>query len=605
MPDNTPEYIKRVNAALTLREIPDYHAALAQLKIAAEQAAEDASVHLLLGLTYQDLEEWEDSVPAFRRVLALEPQSQDAKRGLGISLIHLDQDQEAVDLLTPINSLEPENLPIAQALAQGLTNLDCFQLATQVLQSARTHHIDDTSLSIQLAEVYEKQKQFDRAIEVLQEAIAQHPTPDLLEKQGDLYLRQNYYDEAIELFQKATELDPTYATAWADLARAHLEKEDLDAALAIADQGLAINPLNIRILQIKAEIFGSQEKKTECLSIYQEIISLLREQQSFGQIEIFFILHVLKLWEYQGAKKALAQLEKYADDPVADPKLLVSFRVSLLIRLAKYKEAVTLLRSIKEPKPTSSYMRDLFIALYGAGQPQEAFAYLREQLSENKLDKNEIIDYLDNAAVGHYERGERQAAQDFLEFSLEIDANDARALNNLGFILIGEQQWERAQDLLQQAIQNGYNEPDITDANRAYIYIRQGMYPEAIEILEHTMAEPGDSQNAILRIIFPMPDRLYVIDHPERFIVIPMAVAANLAAARYLAGYREEAFYAAHEAIESDPEDCIGYAMMGCLEFCSGSSDKAVKIWRKALRKNKSKPEKAMIQAWIGAAMPE
>ena len=53
------EYLKRINAALALREIPDYDAALIQLNKALNLDFEDENVFFLLGITYDELNQLE------------------------------------------------------------------------------------------------------------------------------------------------------------------------------------------------------------------------------------------------------------------------------------------------------------------------------------------------------------------------------------------------------------------------------------------------------------------------------------------------------------------------------------------------------------------
>jgi len=601
MMSNAPEYIKRVNAALALREVPDYPAALAQLQIALKQAPNDVSVHLLLGLTHQDMENWEDAAACFRQILELDSQSQEARQGLGISLIHLEEDAEAVDLLIPINNLEPGNLPVAQALAQGLTNLEKVEDAIDILQNARVHQPGDASLALQLVELFENQDQVKEALAVVQETNAQCPAADLLVKQGDLYLEQHHYDEAINACKKAIEMDRTLGIAWVNLARAHMGKGELGDALAIIDEGSAENPADPFIVQIKAVILSMQNKESESLALYEKTIAQLREQNRVETLGTFFLWHVWAIRRYRGDKKALAQLEKYYRDEAADTDLLDPIRVNLLLSLGRYDQVISMLRGIEAPDAGASFYRDYFLALYGAGQPAEAFEYLRENLTRNAIDKEEIVDRLHSVAFDYYTKGQCKAAQDFLEFILEISPDDSRALNNLGFILTGEQQWEQALHLLQLAQQGGYIDLDILDANRAYIYTCQKKYSDAIKILDRLLPEIEPDKTAILRVPYPMPDRLFVINHPGRLVYIRIVVAANLSAAYYLAGQPEEAVSAAQRAIEANSKDCIPHAMLGCLEFCNGSKELAVKAWKKALRSEKSEQEKAMIKQWLNS----
>lgn len=99
----TPEYLRRVNAALALREVPDYPAALEQLKKALEQAPRDVDVLLALGLTYQDMEHFGQAEHYFRMALGLEPDSEPVRAALaGLLSTSWYQRDEVLTLLSPL-----------------------------------------------------------------------------------------------------------------------------------------------------------------------------------------------------------------------------------------------------------------------------------------------------------------------------------------------------------------------------------------------------------------------------------------------------------------------------------------------------------------------
>ncbi|NLG99975.1 MAG: tetratricopeptide repeat protein [Chloroflexi bacterium] len=76
------EFLKRINAALALREIPDNEAALIQLEKAVALSSQDAYVHLLLGRTYQELGKFNEAEASFRQALAYQPDLTEAQKSL-------------------------------------------------------------------------------------------------------------------------------------------------------------------------------------------------------------------------------------------------------------------------------------------------------------------------------------------------------------------------------------------------------------------------------------------------------------------------------------------------------------------------------------------
>jgi Tfp pilus assembly protein PilF len=105
MKEESPQYLRRLNAALALREVPDYPAAMAQLVEAEKAAPTDAQVHLLLGLTHQDLGNLEAAKQSFRLALSIDPDWEPVREALAAFLYQRYRYDEVLELLkAPIES---------------------------------------------------------------------------------------------------------------------------------------------------------------------------------------------------------------------------------------------------------------------------------------------------------------------------------------------------------------------------------------------------------------------------------------------------------------------------------------------------------------------
>lgn len=99
MKTDASEHLKQINAALALREIPDYPAALIQLQRARELAPDDGSVYLLLGMTYQDMSQYDGAEESFRKAIEIQPDLLEAQQSLGLLLIRQRKHKEAIPFL--------------------------------------------------------------------------------------------------------------------------------------------------------------------------------------------------------------------------------------------------------------------------------------------------------------------------------------------------------------------------------------------------------------------------------------------------------------------------------------------------------------------------
>jgi DNA polymerase III epsilon subunit family exonuclease len=147
--DTISEYLKRINAALALRDIPDNVAALEQLKKAMRLAPTDISVHLLLGLTYQELGQLEAAEESLRQAVKLAPDADEARQALGLLLVQRSKYAEAIELLRPLTEGDVHNAAVRQAYATALAHVGKRTEAVELLQVTHEHSREGTEVATQ------------------------------------------------------------------------------------------------------------------------------------------------------------------------------------------------------------------------------------------------------------------------------------------------------------------------------------------------------------------------------------------------------------------------------------------------------------------------
>jgi tetratricopeptide (TPR) repeat protein len=602
-----PEYLKRLNAALALREIPDYPAALDQLKKSVEVDSKDASVYLLLGLTYQDLDQLEEAETSLRQSLSINPQSKEAIQALGLLLAKKGESQKAIEFLRPLSQSEPDNLSITQALASALRKERQTVEAAEILSAAHNRVPENLEIALQLSEVLQKEHKPEQALDVIQRTNSLNPSAELFCRVGSIYRKLEDPEKARASLEKALEIDRQHAESWYQLSNLLLEQGELSNALQIVDAGINSVPESFRLLQIKAEILFLKHQEEECLKTYAQAIELAGNEKQIIDRAILTFLRDNKLFTIAGYRAAIKQIDKdIAETDHFAP--LVHLKLKILSSKGKHSQILQTLEDFDYTDPRINAI-NLFSpyhyrALIGIGDYNEASSLIEKSLATlpDEDERSKYILLVGNIGVEFYETGEIEKSRGCFEQIIKIDPDNDRAYNNLAFLHICNRHWEPALQLLQQAEELSYSEKATLLTNRAYIFICQEKYAEAISTLQKALEETDEDDLAILHVAYPWQRGLFqnqADDYPTRNLMVYCAIYANLATAYWMLQDYDMAWQTVKKVLVVDSEDPIGYRLMGCLHLALGETKQARDLWEKALKLKPSKAEAEIIKGWI------
>lgn len=188
----------------------DIDKALDQFKSALAKAPDDVDLQLRIGAAYTAIERPDDAVPILRKVISARPNSAEANHYLGRALFlsGTTHQAEAMRFLKRAIEIDPNRAEFHFAVGWAANN--------------------STPPQFPLAE-----KSIERALEL--DALY----GDAYWQRGDLARKRGAVDDAVRDFNRALELNPTRVEAYAGLALAHEEKNDLYAALGFWQKALA------------------------------------------------------------------------------------------------------------------------------------------------------------------------------------------------------------------------------------------------------------------------------------------------------------------------------------------------------------------------------
>ena len=211
----------RHNLALALQELGQYEAGLAEADEAVRLRPEASEAHFIRGLCLHGLHRVDEAIPELREAIRLRPDYAQARLNLAAVLDSQGRSSEAIDEFREAIRYGPgvadAHFRLGNALMRASRPADAateYRAATAIAPAATEYHY-------YLGFALERLGRFDEALGSYLDALRRSPQSAAIENSvGALLIRMKRYDEAVAHLQKSLQLDPAYAPAKANLARA-------------------------------------------------------------------------------------------------------------------------------------------------------------------------------------------------------------------------------------------------------------------------------------------------------------------------------------------------------------------------------------------------
>jgi len=592
------EFLKRINAALALREIPDCEAALVQLLKAKSLESNEASVYFLLGLTYQDLDKLTEAEENYKYAYKINPESFEIGQAYGTLLSKSGNFEKAVEIINPLFEKDPKNTIISSLLANLLFSIGKRTESINVLQQNFVI-TNDENIGMDLASYLEIEEKFDVLEKILLESIKKKASSLILSKLGKLYSNQKQYKKAEKYFKDAISIDEKTEIAWIGFTNNYIEMKDYSSALESVEKGLNLLPKSISLLRIKGDIYYKLKDYEEAFQVYDLTYELFDPIDEWD-LGFFLYSRDKKYYDVYGLKKGLIKIDE--DIKKTDGFwLLISLKKQILMENKKYRKVLNFIDSLDKNKYEDIIATTKYSLLINLREYQSAYNYLESlftNLSEEK--KNHFLDNIELQGVEFFTSGEIDKSRIVFEDITKLFPSNPNSLNNLGFIKIIQNDFNTALSLLDEAEKWGYEDLEILLSNKGFVFISLGQYLEAIKCLEEANRLVSDNEfEAYLNIKFNVESNPELFEgkyYPDRFISVKLVVLANLSTCYSLINNNEKAFMIANTIVEEFPEDNIGYRILGNLHYVENDIKSSKKYWNKALKLERSRKESKEIK---------
>jgi len=484
------------------RALGDQQGVLDALLAAARIAGDPELTRQTVAMAWR-LSDWQALVEAAELWRADDPQSDDARRLLALGLLNSGQTGPATALLSEWLIDADRRGPAWRELAQLLSAVDDPEVAESVFSAL----VASDQATGDEAEVLRARSrlnwQLDRpeiALELALAAAERSGEREDLVWAAQLATAFDDYEQALRLYRQARLLDPADVVLGLSEAEALRQLDRIDEALSVLN-ALEPTPDVLYSIATYRHLSGQEAEAREAwerLAAWAPVDDL--DQHAFM---VAWLAEILEL-----RVEAAEWYSRVRGGPNVDRALL---RRALLLagddRLDQARQMLLLARDTEQRDLREQAWLIEAELLREAGRADEAVDLLGQALRESPGS----IPLLYSRAINAIEMDDLALGEQDLRRIIQIDADNAMALNALGYTLTDRTtRHAEAYRLIRRALELSPDEPAILDS-MGWVYFRLDRPETALGYLERAMAGEDNPE-----IAAHLGEVLWHLDQPER-----------------------------------------------------------------------------------------
>ena len=494
---------RRVLARIYTQEIGDAQAnridegmarrAVEQYKIITDKDPKDVDSFVMLGRLDRVIDDSVDAEAAFKKVLAIDPDNEDAVTGLASVYSDRGDPKGASALLEKLTQKNPS--PRAYiSLATNYEAVREYALAADAYKKALDLDPSHEDWKAQLAQDQALAGQYDAALQTYQDlaANAQDPQPYL--GMAQIYIEQKKFGEAHKMIDKAKELDPENVEAKYDevllledegkTADATAELKSVLEATARRSYEPPQRRVRAQMLEKLGGLYRNSDQYDQAVDAFRQIGVLDPDLAARAEAQVIDTYRMAK--DYAKAQQeADAALKKYPNE-----RTIHEVRAQLWADQGKNAEAIGELKKLLDGKND----RETYLSMADVYQKAKDFAAesaaldQADKLSTSKEDKG-YVEFMRGAMFERqkkYELAERAFRQALDQLS-SSDPMYASALNYLGYMLADQNvRLQEAHELIKKAVNLEPNNYAFLDS-LGWVYYRLNRLDDAAQQLTRSL----------------------------------------------------------------------------------------------------------------------
>ena len=475
------------------------HRAIEQYEKIIELDPKDAESYLHLANLYRVAHDSVKAEKALKTVLELDPNSEEALTSLAALYSEIGDTNGAIEMLSKVSQRRP-NSRILAALGAAYEQANQHDKAIEALEKAVQLDRNNIEARRSLARNLLLAEQYDKALahyQALAQADPQDPQNYL--RLSQIYRHKRDFAKARANLQKAAALAPGEMVEVPYNEALLLESEGkLDPAVAqmqkLIDSTAKANPAD----------YTPRERSNRAF-FYEKLGLLERSRENYAAAEKAFRAmmeadpenaaraSVQIVEAYRGARdyrRALAESEA-AQKKFPQDRSVAVIRASVLGDIGEARQGAQLLRSMMK---NTAEDRDLLLALVQVLEKGKLFDEAKEAVDKagsyaETKEQRRAVSFTKGSLLERqklYDEAEKQ-----FRLVLEIDPNDASALNYLGYMLADRNvRLDEAYNLIKKAVELDPDNGAYLDS-LGWVYYRQNKLDLAEELLQRAVRKTG------------------------------------------------------------------------------------------------------------------
>jgi tetratricopeptide (TPR) repeat protein len=456
--------------------------AVEEYKLITQKDPKDVDSLVMLGRLDKLLNDSVDAESAFKKVLAAEPENEDAITGLAGVYSDRGDARAASQLLEKLTSKSPSPRALV-VLANSYEQMHEYGLAAETYKKALALDPSRLELKSALAEDQALSGHLDDALKTYQE-LAQANPRDAQPYLGmsQIYREQKNLDLARKMNDKAKELDPDdLKVRYNEVALLEDEGKTSEAITTLksildstAHRTYDFNERanRAKMLEQLGLLYRNTEQYDQAADTYRQIVALDPQFAARAEAQIIDTYRVGKDFA-KAQQESDAALKKFPNDHT-----IREVHAQLLADQGKADVAIAELKKSLDGKND----RETYIAIAEVYEKSRNYPEMgkaldaAEKLAQDKADKATIL-FMRGSI---YEREKKyDLAEKMFRQVLEVDPTNASALNYLGYMLADQNvRLKEAQDLVGRAVQIEPNNYAFLDS-LGWVYYRLNRLDDA------------------------------------------------------------------------------------------------------------------------------
>lgn len=512
--------------------------AIEQFEKVAEKSPNDIDTLLMLGRLHKIAQNSPESEKAYKKVLSIEADNEDANIGLAMVYQDLGDSKGASELLERAARKTP-NLRTLTTLASNYEQLRDFKLAAETLRRALELSPGNPDLRRAFAQNLLFSDQTKEALGVYKELVEDdaRDTQSWL-RLSQIYRQEHDYTKAKEALDKAKALEPNnLEIRYNEVSLLESEgrmAEAIGAMKEIVDSTTKRNysqadkANRVLLLERLGLLYRANDQTADAVATFRQMVELDGETAARASAQIVETYRATKDFK-KATEEAEAAYAKYPGD-----RTLKLVRANLLAEVGRGAEAAKEVRSLLDGRGD----REIYLSLAqiyekAKNYPEMAKAIDEaEKLSTSEEEKDGLVFMRaamfekmknfdaaeanfrkllaknpDNSSALNYlgymlaDRNVRvPEALQMIQKALEKDPNNGAYLDSLGWALYRLDRLPEAEKALLRAVEKAPKDPTVHD-HLGDLYQKQGRWKEAIAqweraLMEWKTAAPSESDPA-------------------------------------------------------------------------------------------------------------